>query len=347
MKFTFEESVLDRLIIHKVGNKAAEENYYLAREETTTDDELKDLLTHYFLSAFKSEELYHFYHDSNLDLNEVYSFVSGIFNDPESLPENSVSLAKYLYNQSVHPQIKGGEFYVVYFKDCTYDGETMDAVGLFKSENKVTYLAVEQGKDGFDIEQREGININKLDKGCVIFNTEKQNGYIITIVDNTNKGYEAQYWKDDFLNVLIINNEFQQTNQFLGIAKRFVTEKLPDTFEVTKADQIDMLNRSVQYFKTHEQFEKNDFEKEVFQDNNVIDSFRDFDSSFRMDNEVELSDRFDISPQAVKKQARVFKSVLKLDRNFHIYIHGNRNLIEQGIDENGRKFYKIYYKEES
>jgi hypothetical protein len=61
---------------------------------------------------------------------------------------------------------------------------------------------------------------------------------------------------------------------------------------------------------------------------------------------LDISDSFDISSQAVKKQARIFKSVLKLDKNFHIYIHGNRNLIEQGVEEDGRKFYKIYFKEE-
>ena len=50
---------------------------------------------------------------------------------------------------------------------------------------------------------------------------------------------------------------------------------------------------------------------------------------------------------AVKKQARSIKSIIKLDKNFHIYVHGSRELIEQGVDEEGRKFYKIYYKEES
>ena len=49
----------------------------------------------------------------------------------------------------------------------------------------------------------------------------------------------------------------------------------------------------------------------------------------------------------MKRQARVFKSVLKLDKNFHIYIHGDRNKIEQGVDEKGRKFYKIYYEQEA
>ena len=87
--------------------------------------------------------------------------------------------------------------------------------------------------------------------------------------------------------------------------------------------------------------------KEVFQDSGIIKSFRNFDSSYREENYISLTDNFDISPQAVKKQARAFKNVLKLDKNFHIYIHGNRDLIEQGIDTDGRKYYKIYFDKET
>ena len=79
----------------------------------------------------------------------------------------------------------------------------------------------------------------------------------------------------------------------------------------------------------------------------MIDSFRKFDQTYRDENEIELPDSFEISKQAVKKQAKIFKSVLKLDTNFHVYIHGRRDMIEQGIDENGRKFYKIFYENES
>ena len=57
---------------------------------------------------------------------------------------------------------------------------------------------------------------------------------------------------------------------------------------------------------------------------------------------------FEISAQAVKRQARVFKSVLKLDKNFHIYIHGDRELIEKGFDETvGKHYYKLYFEQES
>ena len=120
-----------------------------------------------------------------------------------------------------------------------------------------------------------------------------------------------------------------------------------EEFEVSKTDQIDYLNRSVDYFKTHESFDKDDFEKEVFQDKGVIKAFRNYDEIYRGNNDLELIDNFDISTQALKKQAKIFKSVLKLDKNFHIYIHGNKDMIEQGIEKDGRKFYKIYFKEES
>jgi hypothetical protein len=62
---------------------------------------------------------------------------------------------------------------------------------------------------------------------------------------------------------------------------------------------------------------------------------------------VDIADHFSISAPAVNRHARIFKSVLKLDRNFHIYIHGDRDLIEKGTDSNGRKYYKIYYEEEN
>ncbi|MNE34745.1 37-kD nucleoid-associated bacterial protein [compost metagenome] len=115
---------------------------------------------------------------------------------------------------------------------------------------------------------------------------------------------------------------------------------------MSKADQIDLLNRSVEYFKSHDKFEKESFEAEVFDNPEIIQSFRNFDEQYRESKNVDISDNFQISSQAVKKQSRVFKSVLKLDKNFDIHIHGNKDLIEKGVERDGRKYYKIYYDEE-
>lgn len=139
MTFNFIEAVIENSFVHRVGNKIADEQYFISKKSIVFDESLKTLLSHYFLSSFKSEELYHFHHDANLSLNEAHTFVKDIFGNPKSLHEQSVNLAKHLYNQSIHPKIKGGEFYIVYFKCCILNGKTLDAVGLFKSENKETF----------------------------------------------------------------------------------------------------------------------------------------------------------------------------------------------------------------
>ena len=80
----------------------------------------------------------------------------------------------------------------------------------------------------------------------------------------------------------------------------------------------------------------------------MIEAFDKFGKTYKETSNRAFDDQFEISSHAVKRQARVFKSVLKLDKNFHIYIHGDRDRIEQGVDERtGRKYYKIYYDQES
>jgi len=343
----FLETDIISLCLHKVGNKIADEGYKMSSKVIEIEKDLKDLLTHYFVSSFKSQESFNFHHESDLKYNEVYDFVSGIFINPETLFEQSVNLAKHLYEQSVHPKIKGGEFYTVYFKDCIIDGITTDAVGLFKSENKDTFLKVFPSGDGFEIESEKGVNINKLDKGCLIFNVEKENGYVVAVVDNTNKGSEAQYWMDDFLHVRPRKDEYYNTQNILSLCKNFVTKELSQQGDVSKADQVDFLNKSVQFFKEKESFDMVEFVNEVIEKPALIESFNNYKKDFQKDREIDLSDNFVISESAVKKQARSIKSIIKLDKNFHIYVHGHRELIEQGVDEAGRKFYKIYYSEES
>ncbi|MDE1191805.1 MAG: nucleoid-associated protein [Arachidicoccus sp.] len=261
--------------------------------------------------------------------------------------EQSVNLAKHLYNQSTHPKIKGGEFYVVYFKDTAFNGERMDAVGLFKSENKDTFLKVYPKEEGFQIESEQGININKLDKGCIIFKTEKENGYIVSIVDNTNKGAEAHYWTDDFLHIRQRQDKYFNTENTLSLYKDYIVKQLPEEYNVTKADQADFLNRSIKFFKEKENFEIEEFKNEVLEYPEYIEGFNKYKEQYEKERDIEIADSFTISDAAVKRQNRSYKSVLKLDKNFHIYIHGNRELIEQGVDEKGRKFYKIYYEEEA
>ena len=342
----FSQTTIHTFSLHSIGNKSAEEECLFSAALLDVHPEVEKLLAHYFISAFRAHEFYQLAHETRLDLNEVYSYVSEIFSNPGMLLEQSVNLAKHLYEQSTHPKIKSGEFYTVFFNDCVLDGETVDAVGLFKSENKDTFLKVYPAGEGFQIESEKGVNINKLDKGCLIFNTDKENGYVVAVVDNTNKGIEAQYWTDDFLHIRQRKDEYYNTQNLLSLTKNFIKDELPQQFEISKAEQIDLLNRSVKFFKENESFDMEEFNHEVMEYEDVIEKFTEYKSHYAKEHEVEIADSFAISESAVKKQSRIFKSVIKLDKNFHIYVHGDRNLIEQGEDSKG-KFYKVYYQEEN
>jgi hypothetical protein len=114
--------------------------------EIFLEEEMKMMLKDYFLKNFKPEIFFEFFHSSNIENNEVFTYVSEIFEQPELLENQSKKLAKLLYEHSTNPRTKGGEFYVCYFKDLIVKGERYDAVGLFKSENKDTFLKVSPKK---------------------------------------------------------------------------------------------------------------------------------------------------------------------------------------------------------
>jgi len=340
-------STILSLSLHTVGNKSLDDGIYLSKSLLEVDDKTTDILTTYFLFPFKSNEYYNLYHEADINLNEVYVYASKIFDNLETLHEQSVNLAKHLYEKSNHPKIKGGEFYVVYFKDCIIEGETVDAVGLFKSENKDTFLKVFPAGDGFEIESEQGVNINKLEKGCLIFNSDRENGYIVAVVDNTNKGAEAHYWIDDFLHVRQRKDEYYNTQNALALCKNFVTKELPNQFDVSKADQAVFLNKSVKFFKEKDNFDMEEFANEVIEQPSIIDSFNNYKNAYLNERDIEIADNFTISDSAVKKQARVLKSVIKLDKNFHIYVHGNNQYIKKGYDEETEMYYyQLFFKQE-
>ena len=114
-----------------------------------------------------------------------------------------------------------------------------------------------------------------------------------------------------------------------------------------KAEEASVMRRSQDYFKHNEKFDIVEYEERVFKDGKVIEAFQDYKSEYESTKATSLDDRFDISDYAVKKHARVFKSIIKLDKNFHIYVHGDKNKILKGTDDDGKKYYILYYEEES
>ncbi len=340
----FSDAELSRLVIHGVGNKTNEEELIISEKAVPVNDAIGSLLTTYFTLPFKEPEFYSFSHVSDLNMNEVYTYVKNIFHDRSSLYLQSINMARHLYEQSNHPRIKSGEMYVAYFENCTVEDEVMDVIGIFKSEQKETFLKVYSDGHNYNVDKDDGINIRKLDKGCLILNTSEKTGYRVLVVDNTNKE-DALYWKDRFLKLQPLEDTFYHTRNYLEMCRDFAEKAIP---EADKIDQVSLMQESARFFKEEDLFDKVQFHEKVLQEPELINAFESYKEQYELDKNVKIYDEFDINTEAVKKMKRVFKSVIKLDKNFHIYVHGNRNYIRKGYDEESRmNFYQLFYREES
>jgi hypothetical protein len=340
----FSRAELTHLSIHYVGNKSLGEELALSEKLITLkDDFVKDSLIGYFLSPFKTDIYHQFKKRGQTSI--VAAACDELFKNREEFVSRSRDLASWLYDQSVHAKIKPGELYVCYFRNAMVDGELTDAVGFFKSETRETFLKVEQHLGEFEIDCETGINLSKLDKGCLVFNTDKKNGYKLSVIDNNNRNAEcALYWEEDFLGATLKANAYYHTSNFLDTSRGFCEEVLTEANNVNRQDQQMMLNRSTSYFKDRDKFNLQEFEKDVLVEPQVIEAFRDYRTDFNKRMERTAIDDFEVSQTAVKKNQKYMRSVVKLDKNFHIYIHSKHEFVEKGYDdEKGLKFYKLYF----
>ncbi len=334
-------ALVEEFALHRLGGEN-KDNVFSDFTVTLKGEDEQEFLRKLFLKpfanmAFTSE----FTHAVSLEYNVLHGLCAEI-QAGKDLLQCSEAIAKHLIDVSQHHNINGGDLYVAKFSGVQVGSAVHDAVGIYKFDEKEVFIETKLMSGMIELSMKRGLGSNKPNKACLVVFTEGS-PTLFVIDNNTN----TDYWQKDFIDHRPKHDNVNSTSNLLDLTKSFITQQLPQDYQIEKADQIDLLNRSVHYFKSHSEFDKGEFTQEVFQDEKAITSFNQYSDRFQTEHNVEIHDSFEISAHAVKRQVRIFKSVIKLDKNFHIYIHGDRNKIEHGVDENGRKFYKIYYDQET
>ena len=330
------------LSVHKIGNKAAAEGVELSDTPVVLDKELGELLKTFFLMAFKDDERYNFSHPTSLELNEVYSYLRKIFEDEEMFQEQSRNLAKFLYEKSEHPNIKRGDLYVIYFKDCILDGETIDAIGLFKSENKDTYIQISPVAGGFCVESQTGMSIRKLDKGCLVFNINRNEGYVACVVDNANRN-DAKYWVNDFLQLKRCEDDYNQTEQAVVLCKNFIT-KLPEKYD--KATKAVMMNKVMESLN-EKSVSLPTIANNAFESTGTSEAFYSYADEYQAKQGVTFKEAFQGKAETINRRNVCALTKIRLDSNFEINVLGGEENLVKGFDEErGKRFYTLYFEKE-
>jgi len=339
-------SRLEHLSLHRVGNKSRNESMFLSQDPFVVDDELMPLLKEYFLKAFreKEENYYQFSHDTDLEFHELYNLISKGFENPEMLHQVSKSITTHLYNQSKHQHIKNGEVYIGYFENVLLDNQKVDAIGIFKSEIKQDFLQFDQDTKNLVPRLEQGIYLNKLDKGALIFNVEKETGYKVLSVDSNR--YDAKYWLEDFLGIDFFADENFYTKKYLKFCENFAKDVVRPAED--KQQEMMFMNKAVNHFASNDEFEESKFLNEVLDNPELHPEFKSYKVDKAPKYNIEDLSQFPISNTAVSSARKKMKNVINLDTNVQIkmdFVNSDtaEKYIEKGWDEERQMYYYLVY----
>lgn len=337
---------IDNLSIHRVGNKSRNEAIFLSEQPYNLNDEIMPLLKEFFFKPFrdKEENYFQFAHDVDLEYNEMYNLASEIFNNPSSVHEVSKKITKHLYEQSNHPHIKNGEVYVAYLTNVSIDNKPVDAIGVFKSEIKSDFLQFEENGSQLDMILQHGINLQRLDKGCLIFNYKKEEGYKILTVDSNR--YDARYWLEHFLSVDAFQDENFMTKKYLKFCQDFAKDVVLPAED--KKEEVLFMNRAVNHFAKNDNFEETNFLNEVIDNPDLISEFKNYKVDKGEKYSIEDLTTFPIANAAVTDARRKMKNVIELDTNIQIKLdfinpESAEKFVEKGWDEEKQMYYYLVY----
>lgn len=195
------ESMLDvssarvtHCVVHRVGNRLREEGCELSQQEVRGTPELRGtLLRHYLTPLAKSGEDFEFYHESDISLNAAKQFSARIMVDAGNFLNVSQNIAKHLYSVSTHPSIAEGEFIVILFQDVRIDGVSHAALGLYKIEQRETFLDIERSNDSINLVELHGIPVTSIQKGALIVGDD------VGIFVKESGSQQTKYWAELFL----------------------------------------------------------------------------------------------------------------------------------------------------
>ncbi|CAN5135409.1 nucleoid-associated protein [soil metagenome] len=350
LTLNFKDAQLTSLSLAKVGNPSRDEPVQTSKSLCRFEATEAELLTTCFLKPFRTLEQFRFRHPDDVRKNEVFGYAAAIFDAPDSLLQNGARIAKYLHAKSNHPNIKAGDLCVALIDGVKAGGETCRVLSIIKSESKVPFLQVSVAAGGdLQLTTQQGIYPDKIDKGCLIVDTWRDQGFAVYKFDKTST--ETQFWNREFLNVEAMRDDDYLTRRYSDLCVKFAESGLPD--EARADERMAMADRAMGHLAAATSFDRATFEAEVLEEPDLIEKFGHFKADYETTNDVDpLDDTFTVSTDVAERARKKLKGKMRLDTGADIrfsrtFIDQADAFLEKGFDEaKHMQFVKIYFNRE-
>jgi 37-kD nucleoid-associated bacterial protein len=355
-KIRFTSATATGLVLAKVGHPQRDEPLQTSKEVFKIEEKDQEPLASLFLKPFKNLTAHRFSHHSSLDQHEMNSYAAAIFTSDDGLLEKGCDIAKRLYAKSNHPNIKSGDLCISLIKDIDIDGQLTQGLCILKSESVVPFLSISTRDGDLQLHTEQGINPEKIDKGCLILNHLATKGYYVVTFDRT--GSDSRFWVRDFLGVVPITDSPFLTNKYANMAVAFLEKEKKDSPKPTAGDDTPPWDNAspardaITYFEEKQNFSLQEFEEQVLKTPEAKAKFAEHRSKVEEEQGQRLDDSFEISKKDVTKARNKLKTVMKLDTGAEIRLKPTLAakpdaILEHGFDEAKKmKFIKIFFNED-
>ncbi len=350
-KIRFTSATATGLVLAKVGHPQRNEPLQTSKEVFKIEEKDQEPLAAIFLKPFKNLSAHRFSHHSSLDQHEMNSCAAAIFAADDGLLEKGCDIAKRLYAKSNHPNIKSGDLCISLVRDIDIDGELIRGLCILKSESVVPFLSISTRDGDLELHTEQGINPEKIDKGCLILDHLASKGYYVLTFDRT--GSDSRFWVRDFLGVVPVTDSPFLTNKYANLAVAFIEkEKKGKPAAADDTPPWGNSNAAITYFEEKENFSLQEFEDEVLKTPDAKARFAEHRSKIEEEQGHKLDDSFEISKKDVSNVKKKIRSSMKLDTGVEIRLKPAvaakpDAVLEHGFDEARKmKFIKIYFNED-
>jgi hypothetical protein len=295
------------------------------------------------LSNFKQPIYYSF----DITDNKLVPLINNLFAVNKNAHIHFPEIIDAYFQHFTNNEHKHSFFIALLVEDLLIDDELRSGIVLLVLDDSEEYLHIEKTIDSrFSFLLKDGYSPNNIAKLALILEAEEDN-YKVLLPEAKTKSYEGRIWKDEFLKLKMLQDDFTFTTDYIRLTSKFIKDRIPLEEVLGKQQEVEMLNKTNEYFRENDRFDEDTFKKNIFKNNELIDAFDDYKIKWQEKNNKQLNQKFDVSDDAWLSNQKVFKSVIKLDKNFHVYVHGDHKNIVKGKDDDGRKYYKLYYENES
>lgn len=333
---------ISHISIHTIHHKP--NNIEFRQVPVTLGDEKENCnLAKALLKGFNRDAVYRFSSGESGEISAFEIFVNEFTGSSAEFNDFSAGLARE-WIKSDHEETKEHELIFCQFRDIQTGTENSIGYGIFLINSFEKFVQIIRTNHDVSIRLMEGVNLKKLKYSALIIPGADQNQADLYFKDNVYE-FKSDVFIDRYLRAKPVRNNFYNTANHLNILKAYVDHELQDAEPLEKIEKI---ARTADYFSSHDHFDQKEYNSAIFDNPGQREAFDKFREQYAMDKDINIVDEFDVSPGAVKKNFSRIRSVIKLDRNFHVYVHGNRQNIVRGYDpERGKHYYQLFFDEES